>query len=70
MQKFSSPIFRPPPAAAPQGPVLLAGKLGGITTLDEIRNLQKQNIHAALGIAIYSGRLSLDDLAKLKPGDT
>jgi phosphoribosylformimino-5-aminoimidazole carboxamide ribotide isomerase len=38
---------------------------GGITTLDEIRELQKLGIHAALGMAIYTGRLSLDELANL-----
>jgi phosphoribosylformimino-5-aminoimidazole carboxamide ribotide isomerase len=36
---------------------------GGITTLEEIRELQKLGIHAALGMAIYTGRLNLDDLA-------
>ena len=40
---------------------------GGITTLDEIRELQRLGIHAALGMAIYTGRLSLDELAGLKP---
>ena len=38
---------------------------GGITTLDEVRALLAMNIHAALGMAIYTGRLSLDDLAAL-----
>ena len=38
---------------------------GGITTLEEIRELQKLGIHAALGMAIYTGRLSLDELANL-----
>ena len=38
---------------------------GGITTLEEIRELQKLGIHAALGMAIYTGRLSLDELARL-----
>lgn len=38
---------------------------GGITTLDEIRELQRLGIHAALGMAIYTGRLNLDELAKL-----
>lgn len=38
---------------------------GGITTLEEIRDLQKLGIHAALGMAIYTGRLSLDDLVRL-----
>ncbi len=35
---------------------------GGITTLDEIRELAKLGIHAALGMAIYTGRLKLDEL--------
>lgn len=38
---------------------------GGITTIDEIRELQKLGIHAALGMAIYTGRLNLDELAGL-----
>ena len=38
---------------------------GGITTLDEIRELARLGIHAALGMAIYTGRLNLADLAKL-----
>ena len=38
---------------------------GGITTLDEIRELQQLGIHAALGMSIYTGRLNLDELAKL-----
>jgi phosphoribosylformimino-5-aminoimidazole carboxamide ribotide isomerase len=36
---------------------------GGITTLEEIRELQKLGIHAALGMAIYTARLNLDELA-------
>ncbi|MCC7175268.1 MAG: 1-(5-phosphoribosyl)-5-[(5-phosphoribosylamino)methylideneamino] imidazole-4-carboxamide isomerase [Bryobacterales bacterium] len=36
---------------------------GGITTLDEVRELQRMNVHAALGMAIYTGRLSLEALA-------
>jgi phosphoribosylformimino-5-aminoimidazole carboxamide ribotide isomerase len=36
---------------------------GGITTLDEVRELQRMNIHAALGMAIYVGKLRLEDLA-------
>jgi len=35
---------------------------GGITTIDEIRALKAMNIHAALGMAIYTGRLDLDAL--------
>ena len=38
---------------------------GGITTLDEVRALAAMNVHAALGMAIYTGRLSLSDLAHL-----
>ena len=38
---------------------------GGITTLEEIRELQSCGIHAALGMAIYTGRLNLDELANL-----
>jgi len=38
---------------------------GGITTLDDVRALLEMNVHAALGMAIYTGRLKLEDLAKL-----
>jgi len=38
---------------------------GGITTLEEIRELHRLGIHAALGMAIYTGRLDLDELAQL-----
>jgi phosphoribosylformimino-5-aminoimidazole carboxamide ribotide isomerase len=38
---------------------------GGITTLQEIRELQAMGVHAALGMAIYTGRLNLADLANL-----
>jgi len=38
---------------------------GGITTLDEVRHLLAMNVHAALGMAIYTGRLNLDVLAQL-----
>jgi phosphoribosylformimino-5-aminoimidazole carboxamide ribonucleotide (ProFAR) isomerase len=38
---------------------------GGITTLDEVRALLGMNVHAALGMAIYTGRLDLADLARL-----
>jgi len=37
---------------------------GGITTLDEVRALLAMNVHAALGMAIYTGRLSLEELAE------
>jgi phosphoribosylformimino-5-aminoimidazole carboxamide ribonucleotide (ProFAR) isomerase len=39
---------------------------GGITTLDEVRQLLAMNVHAALGMAIYTGRLSLAELARLE----
>jgi len=39
---------------------------GGITTLDDVRALLDMNVHAALGMAIYTGRLSLDELAGLQ----
>ncbi|MBV9744420.1 MAG: phosphoribosyl-ATP diphosphatase, partial [Acidobacteriia bacterium] len=38
---------------------------GGITTLEEVRTLAAMGVHAALGMAIYTGRLRLDDLAAL-----
>ncbi|HEY7306393.1 MAG TPA: 1-(5-phosphoribosyl)-5-[(5-phosphoribosylamino)methylideneamino] imidazole-4-carboxamide isomerase [Bryobacteraceae bacterium] len=37
---------------------------GGITTLEDIRALTAMNIHCAIGMSIYTGRLSLDDLRK------
>jgi phosphoribosylformimino-5-aminoimidazole carboxamide ribotide isomerase len=39
---------------------------GGITTLQEIRELAGMGIHAALGMAIYTGRLDLKELAELQ----
>ncbi len=38
---------------------------GGITTLDDIKTLNSLNIHAAIGMALYTGRLSLDELRAL-----
>src|ERR1700690_26257 len=38
---------------------------GGITTIQEIQELHKLGIHSALGMAIYTGRLNLEDLAAL-----
>jgi phosphoribosylformimino-5-aminoimidazole carboxamide ribotide isomerase len=38
---------------------------GGITTMDDVRALLEMNVNAALGMAIYTGRLDLADLAKL-----
>ena len=37
---------------------------GGITTLEDIRELAALNIHAAVGMAIYTGRLDLAELAQ------
>ncbi|MEZ5402706.1 MAG: 1-(5-phosphoribosyl)-5-[(5-phosphoribosylamino)methylideneamino] imidazole-4-carboxamide isomerase [Bryobacteraceae bacterium] len=38
---------------------------GGITTIEEIAELQRLRIHAALGMAIYTGRLDLGALARM-----
>jgi phosphoribosylformimino-5-aminoimidazole carboxamide ribotide isomerase len=38
---------------------------GGITTMEDVRALLAMNVRAALGMAIYTGRLSLADLAEL-----
>lgn len=38
---------------------------GGITTLDEIRELARIDVNAALGMAIYTGRLDLGELARM-----
>jgi len=38
---------------------------GGITTLDDVRALMAMDVHAALGMAIYTGRLRLEELAGL-----
>jgi phosphoribosylformimino-5-aminoimidazole carboxamide ribotide isomerase len=38
---------------------------GGITTIEEIQELRKLDIHAALGMAIYTGRLDLAQLASM-----
>ena len=39
---------------------------GGITTLDDVRALLAMNINAALGMAIYTGSLSLRELATMQ----
>jgi phosphoribosylformimino-5-aminoimidazole carboxamide ribonucleotide (ProFAR) isomerase len=36
---------------------------GGITTVDDVRALLSMNVHAALGMAIYTGKLNLKELA-------
>ena len=38
---------------------------GGISSLDEIRQLTALGIHCALGMAVYTGKLSLEELARL-----
>ncbi len=38
---------------------------GGITTMEDVRELLAMNVHAALGMAIYTGRLDLGELAVL-----
>jgi phosphoribosylformimino-5-aminoimidazole carboxamide ribotide isomerase len=35
---------------------------GGITSMEEVRTLQAMNVNAALGMAIYTGKLKLEDL--------
>jgi phosphoribosylformimino-5-aminoimidazole carboxamide ribotide isomerase len=39
---------------------------GGITTYDDIRALEQMNVHAALGMALYTGRLNLAQLAAMQ----
>jgi phosphoribosylformimino-5-aminoimidazole carboxamide ribonucleotide (ProFAR) isomerase len=41
---------------------------GGITTLEDIRALHALNIHSAVGMAIYTGRLDLAQLAAMQGG--
>jgi len=38
---------------------------GGITTMEDVRALAAMSVHAALGMAIYTGKLKLEDLAGL-----
>ena len=38
---------------------------GGITTLEDVRVLESIGVHSALGMAIYTGRLNLADLAAI-----
>ncbi|HUJ23819.1 MAG TPA: HisA/HisF-related TIM barrel protein [Bryobacteraceae bacterium] len=41
---------------------------GGISTLEEVRALAAMGVNAALGMAVYTGRLDLNDLAALSAG--
>jgi phosphoribosylformimino-5-aminoimidazole carboxamide ribotide isomerase len=43
---------------------------GGITTIEDIRALTELGIDCAIGMAIYTGRLSLDELAAISPRRT
>jgi phosphoribosylformimino-5-aminoimidazole carboxamide ribotide isomerase len=38
---------------------------GGITTFEEVRELQRMGVNAALGMAIYTGRMDLAELARI-----
>jgi phosphoribosylformimino-5-aminoimidazole carboxamide ribotide isomerase len=38
---------------------------GGITTIAEVQALIDMDVHAALGMAVYTGRLTLDELAQI-----
>lgn len=37
---------------------------GGITTLEEVKELDKNSINSALGMAVYKGRIRLEDLLR------
>jgi phosphoribosylformimino-5-aminoimidazole carboxamide ribotide isomerase len=39
---------------------------GGVTTIEDITALHEMNIHAAVGMAIYTGRLDLAELLQLE----
>ena len=39
---------------------------GGITTLDEVKELKENDINSALGMAIYTQKIKLGDLLRLK----
>jgi phosphoribosylformimino-5-aminoimidazole carboxamide ribotide isomerase len=41
---------------------------GGITTMDDIQALDEVNVHSALGMAIYTGKLDLAELASWQSG--
>jgi phosphoribosylformimino-5-aminoimidazole carboxamide ribotide isomerase len=41
---------------------------GGVTTLDDVRQLLAMDIHPALGMAIYTGKLDLGELARMNIG--
>ena len=39
---------------------------GGVTTIEDIAALREMHIHAAVGMAIYTGRLDLAELLKME----
>ena len=39
---------------------------GGITTIEEVRELQQMGVNATLGMAIYTGKLDLTELAAMQ----
>ncbi len=41
---------------------------GGITTYDEVQAVQEMDVHVALGMAVYTGRLELGRLAQMAQG--
>jgi phosphoribosylformimino-5-aminoimidazole carboxamide ribotide isomerase len=41
---------------------------GGITTIDDVKALTNLQIHCAIGMAIYTGRMSLEELRALNTG--
>ena len=52
----------------PDGAAAVADEItaaGGITTIAEIQELAQMKIHSALGMAVYTGRLDLGELAEL-----
>lgn len=38
---------------------------GGITTMEDVKALMRLDIHCAIGMAIYTGRMSLEELRKV-----
>ena len=38
---------------------------GGVTTMDDVRSLLSMNVNVAVGMAMYTGRLGVEELAAL-----
>ena len=51
--------------SATQGELIAAG---GITTMDDVRVLNASDIHCAIGMALYTGRLDFAELRKINEG--